>query len=171
MQVRLFTLLMVFSLLPVKGEETILQQVPVPNRMLRQGDALLIESGDGIGVRIDLHTRHLKKVEEKILEAETGNWPASPDSQRYLTLLRRACAEAQQLAEGKVAFSIEWWLTSPEKGHVRLRYAGRQADLADLSSAYLQKNLAYIIADHFDMSAGEAAAWISIKMSPPEVIP
>lgn len=165
MQLLPFILLMVFSLSPSWGEEAVLQKVPLPNRMLRQGDALLIASGEGIGVRIALETRHLKKVEEKILASETENWPDSPDSQRYRASLQRACAAALAQSTGKIPFTIEWFVSPDSKGVVRLYFGDEILEIEDFPADYLQKNLAFIIADNFDMTFVEAEKWIAEKLT------
>lgn len=157
---RLLTLTTLLSFLSLFGEEVVRMEKPVPNRLLRQGEAQLIQNGSRVGVRIKLHTRHLTKVQEKIQQGEAANWPGSSESKRYLQNLNALCDEVLAASKGKVNFSIEWMLEADGSGKVKLQSSESKRVLSDLSPEYLKKNLALIMADNFDFSEAEALDWI-----------
>jgi hypothetical protein len=134
------------------AEETVLREAPVPNRMLRQGTAVHFRDGSEEGVRIAFHTRHLPRIEEKILESERTNWPEHPDSLRYREALSDACRKALETGSGRVGFTIEW-RTGPEGGgRVTLSWTGGELVLKDLDPDYVSKNLTLILEDRFGIT-------------------
>ncbi|MDF3128593.1 hypothetical protein P0Y35_05245 [Kiritimatiellaeota bacterium B1221] len=149
---RFFHFSLLFLQLALPAEERVVQSAPIPNRILRQGDALLIQPEFGPRfIRIALTTKHLGKVENKIIAGEKQNWPDSKDSARYLKALRELCAQAVESGEKPVILTINW---HPDR--VELLYQDRSITLDDLSADYLQKNLRLILIDRFDLSSDEA---------------
>ena len=138
------------------GEQArVLRGAPVPNRLLRQGDALMIRKGNRFGVRIDLHTRHLRRVRDKILESETLNWPDHPGSRRY----RKALASVTDpllKQKGKVAFRIDWLLHPDGTGTVTVGNDQERTRLDNLPPDYVKDNLLLILQDRFDLTPEEA---------------
>lgn len=145
-------LLLLLSALGISRAETVLRQSPIPNRLLRQGEALLIEADDTTRfVRIDLHTRHLDRIEAKIIESETRNWPDSPDSTAYIEALRRVCREARAAQKGPIALRIDW---TPDR--VTLAQGESVTHLDTLSPEYLRENLVLILVDRFALTPDAA---------------
>ena len=138
-----------FTLADAASEEVVLKTAPVPNRLLRQGDAVYFRDGETLGVRIVLNTRHLDRVKEKILESEKMNWPDHPDSSRYCTALTKACLEALTDGSGKIPFTIEWRVDPNETGTVHLKWRQGAQTLRGLSPDYLKRNFALILEDRF----------------------
>lgn len=152
------TVLLPFSFL--WGEEQVLRKTPVPNRFLRQGEVLLLRNGDQVEVRIDLHTKHLKKIQQKIQESEKVNWPDSPDSLLYIQNLNQTCKDAIATGKGKVSFVIKWILNPDGSGRVSLITETDIIDLETLSQWYVKRNMVLILADNFDVTEAEALQWI-----------
>lgn len=145
--------LLLLLCLGVVQAETVIRTAPIPNRLLRQGDALLLESADGTRfVRIDLHTRHLARVEAKIIESESQNWPGSPDSAAYIDALRTLCRQARATRTGgPVSLLIDW-----HPRHVTLTRGETTLHLSALSPDYLRENLILILIDRFNLSREDA---------------
>jgi len=140
------------------GEEVVvLRSAPVPNRLLRQGDALLIRNGELFGVRIDLNTRHLRKVRSKILQSEQQNWPDHPGSLQYRNALI-TITDTLLKQNGKVTFRIDWFLKPDGSGIVTVGNETGHQKLETLPADYLKDNLLLILQDRFDLTAEEAEA-------------
>ena len=145
-----------FAISVAASEEVVLKTAPVPNRLLRQGDAVYFRDGETLGVRIVLNTRHLDRVKEKILESEKKNWPDHPDSSRYCAALTQACQQALTAGSGKIPFTIEWRVDPNETGTVHLKWRQGTQTLRGLSADYLKQNFALILEDRFGIeSRGE----------------
>ncbi len=139
--------LLLLLLAPLLPADTILRSAPIPNRLLRQGDALVLDTDNGARLlRIDLHTRHLARVEAKIVEAESLHWPESPHSAAFRAALRAATVEALRDAEGPVAFRIDW---SPDS--VLISHGDRSIPVPGLSPDYIRENRILIAMDRFDI--------------------
>jgi hypothetical protein len=102
-------------------------------------------------MRIALSTKHINRVEEKIIEGETKNWPDSADSARYLAVLRSICSQAIANKEKPVVLTMNW---HPDR--VIVEHQSQHYPVTGLSSEYLEKNLLLIIQDRFDLSAADA---------------
>lgn len=143
------------GLITVSAEEAIVLRRPIPNRLLKQGEARLTRDENGSRIRIDLNTRHLARVERKILAGEKQNWPESADSRRFQDALTQACRTAAS-AEGKVPFLIEWSFTPETTGSVRLKWTGGETILDDLDPAYIRENMILILMDQFSLKRANA---------------
>ncbi len=140
------------------GEEVeVLRKAPVPNSILRQGDALLIRERERFGGRIDLHTRHLARVRDRILKSEQTNWPRDPASQRYRQALEKI-TDTLLAQKGKTPFRIDWFLHADGSGTVTLGNDDHRIRIDDLPPEYLRGNLLLILQDRFDLTSGQAAA-------------
>jgi hypothetical protein len=146
---------------PLSAEETVLKTAPVPNRLLRQGDAILFTRDQDKGVRIELNTRHLNKVRKKIIESEKTHWPDSADSLAYQTALNTACDEALKNGKGVLKFTIEWIRHPDGNGTVYITSEEDTQTLTELSPAYLEKNMIFILIDRFDLTQTEAKALLT----------
>lgn len=166
MKPRLYPLLLLSALFltHIKAEDTVLKTAPVPNRLLKQGEARLITRGDAIGVRIHLHTRHLETVRDRILATETANWPEHPASVRYREALSATTAAMLESGNGKLRFQIEWFLRKDGSGYVRIGNETHHRELADLPINYLKRNLLLIMADRFDLTEKEAQALLTSNL-------
>ncbi len=147
-------ILLSLSMLHAGDGFRVLRKEPIPNRLLRQGDALLIRDDTYVGVRIDLNTRHLERVCTKILSSEQTNWPNHAGSQAYQFALQATEPLRQQ--GGKHTLQIDWLITTNGTGIVELRTADQCQTLRDLPAAYLHQNLILILKDQFGLSISEA---------------
>lgn len=142
------------------GEEVVRMEKPIPNRLLRQGELKVIQNGTNIELRIELKTRHLEKVRDKIIQAETENWPNSADSLQYLKAINATSKTALHTGKGKINFRIIWILQGDEQGSIHLVTDTQKVVLPEFSPHYLKRNMALILADNFDFSEAEALVWI-----------
>jgi hypothetical protein len=132
-------------------EETVVHRRPVPNRLLKQGEAQVIEVANGARfLRLDFDTKHLRRIEKAIRNAEQTNWPESADSTAYLEALNRMCETALQHADGPVSLVLEW-----RDEEVRL-VQDDQEERLPLASEYLRENRLLILMDRFGVSKEEA---------------
>ncbi len=149
---RFFYLSLIFLQLALPAGEQVIKSAPIPNRILKQGEALLIQPESGPRfMRIALATKHLGKVEQKIIAGEKENWPDSEDSAAYLKVLRQICNQAAVNGDKPVVFSIHW---HPDR--VEFIYQGQVYPVENLSTLYLEKNLQLILIDRFGLSTEEA---------------
>ncbi|MDA3873149.1 MAG: hypothetical protein PF795_04240 [Kiritimatiellae bacterium] len=153
--------ILIFLGLGLRAEERILLRSAIQNQLFTQGEATLRQSENRSQIRIDLHTRHLGRVEATILESEQKNWPDSADSHRFQTALHEACKAAQNGSSGKISFLIEWTLTDEKTGQVRLVWSGGEQTLKDLSPDYIRRNMSLILMDQFDLTQAKANAFLS----------
>ncbi|WFB36686.1 hypothetical protein P3T73_02785 [Kiritimatiellota bacterium B12222] len=146
----------------VHAEESIIARAAIPNRLLKQGEMQLVAPDNAPRfIRIELSTRHLSKVEKKIVEKETLNWPDSPDSLLYLEVLHSLCTQALASGVQPVVLSIQW---HPDR--VSVHYQDQQPVLTNLSPEYLKQNLLLIARDGLDLSAVEAQTLLTPEVHP-----
>ncbi|MGA0368463.1 MAG: hypothetical protein ACO3N7_03330, partial [Kiritimatiellia bacterium] len=133
MQSPLFLLALLLPFFSLFGEEKVLMEKAVPNRIIRQGDLRVKTSGEQLILQIDLQTRHLGRIQKKILQSETANWPESYDSLQYQQTLSKVIETSRPRKDGKTEFFIEWRLGSNGGGSVLLRNAENEVSLTELS--------------------------------------
>lgn len=153
MKIWLFLLLL--NGLTVSAEQQTVLERPIPNRMLQQGVARLMQDKNGCRIQIDLNTRHLANVESKILSSETQNWPGSVDSRRFQAALEEACRSVGS-TRGKVPFLIEWSFSPDTTGSVGLKWTGGETILDNLDPGYVRENMILILMDQFDLDRADA---------------
>ena len=143
-------------------ELNVLARASVPNAIARQGEVLLASRGDDVLVRTVLHTRFADRVKKKIQDSERANWGDNPDAEQYVRTLDEAFVEYGQRKQAgdepvalvidfiddgddaRVDFSFPAFDTA--RGGFRLETASTWRSL-DLSTTYVRKNQAYILAD------------------------
>jgi hypothetical protein len=158
---RILTVILILTSLGLSAQEQILLKQPIPNRILRQGEATLLQTRNRTRIRIELHTRHLTRIEAKIISSEQQNWPDSADSLRFQTALIEAFTAARTESEKKVSFLIQWTCTADQTGDVKLVWSGGERILEDLSPNYIRDNMQFILMDQFDLNRVQAEKFLS----------
>ena len=144
------------------AEEQVIKRAPLPNRILKQGEALLIQPESGSRfMRIALSTKHLAKVESKIIEGEKRNWPNSADSAAYLKVLRDICRQAIANGDKPVILTLNW-----HSDRVELIYQDKIYPVENLSAEYMEQNLSHILRDRFDLSPAQAKDLLQREEAP-----
>ncbi|WP_372806907.1 hypothetical protein [Pontiella sp.] len=147
----LFSLLLA---LPAFTEDFVLAHSEVPNRLIPQGEVRLITRGSDAVVQSAIKTRYPGRVLSKITKSEKENWPGNAEMETYIAALETLFAEYEQREKGTVLL-IDF-ISGPGGSRVELSIEPAPPwRTLKLSSAYVQKDQEYILADAFGRKADD----------------